>query len=240
MIAIFVGPSGSGKTFFIRHYLLPSLLSQPKRVTMFAPEKFKGALIDDPISRRWPKGQYPGVRYRDVSAWRASPNKSRLSCFDAANVRSLCKLALELGDVILGFDEIDFALPARTVYRDGADGRAPDPEYVITQKGRHEGIFLFGGCRRLHNLHVNVRSNVQIAWFANLTEPEDRNYAADMARVGREQLSALPRPTKLDDPRYFVEWRKETDHVYLVHLEVEEKDDAGNVRRVSRHERRLR
>jgi len=241
MIALLVGPSGSGKTILLKHWLLPTLLGpNPRSLSQLAPTRFKGALIDDPRSRNNPDGQYPGTRYRDVQAWRASPVKSRLSCFDSVQPRALCRLALELGDVVIGFDEIDMAITARAYYHDGNDGRPADPEWTLMQKGRHEGVFLFGGCRRLHNIHNNLRSNLQLAWFANLTEPEDRNYAADMVRVSRSSLSDIPRPVRPTDPRYFLEWRKETDQVYLVHLELEMDGATGAIINATRVAERMR
>jgi hypothetical protein len=204
VIFLLVGPSFCGKTHLAREYLLPQLLRAPRELTPAAPEQFRGVLIDDPPSDLDPGGQFPGVRYLDVAAWRASAHKSRVSCFEAADTRALLQLSLELKRVILVLDEIDLRLSSRQ--------RLPPEADLIAQRGRHSGIALIGSTRRLHNVHPSVRANVAIAWFGNLSEPRDRAYAAAMADVDEQRLQNLP-------PRVFLEHNRGAGIVRLVQLE---------------------
>lgn len=203
MIFLLVGPSFCGKTHLMREHILPTLLRNPRELTPAAPEAFRGALIDDPASDIDPSGQFPGHRYLDVAAWRASDFKSRVSCFNEADTRALLQLSLEIKRVVLVLDEIDLRLSSRKQLPPEAD--------IIAQRGRHYGVALVGSTRRLHNVHPAVRANAAVCWFGNLTEPNDRGYAADMAGVDEEQLHHIP-------PRTFLEHDRSTGRVRLVRL----------------------
>ncbi len=206
MIFLVIGPSFCGKTHLMREWLIPTLLKSPRELTPAAPERFRGALVDDPASRQDPDGQYKGARYRDVAAWRATPDgeKTRVSCFDRADPDALVELALEYGDVVCVLDEIDLRLDSRRQLSENARR--------IVERGRHDGIALVGSTRRLHNVHATVRANCQLAWFGNLTEPADRQYAAHMCSVDERALVDIP-------PRVFLEHDRATGRVALVRLE---------------------
>lgn len=194
MLILVCAPSNSGKTHLVREWLLPTLLTRPHELSDAAPARFKCALIADPPTPKKPQGQYPGKRFVDVAAFRRTPPSSRalVNCFDDAAPRELVRLALEERDVVLVLDEIDFALPSRNYV-------LSEDETQLVQRGRHAGVALVGTCRRLHDVNSQVRGNMQIGYFGNLSDPDDRTYASKTASVDPALLTDVP-------PRVFLEW----------------------------------
>jgi len=226
MIFLAAGPSFSGKTHLIREWMLPTLLTDPHKITTTLPARFRGALIDDPSSPNAPAGQYMvGGRYRDVAAWRATPKteRKRVSCFDQAQPDALHELALALANTLLVYDEIDAVFPP---------GRALTPlESEVVQRGRHYGVAVVGTCRRLHNVHRDLRANIQGAWIGNLSEPDDRRYASKLAGVDERILATLA-------PKEFVEYIRATGAVSIVRIreggDVDRADPADRLRELER------
>ncbi len=217
MIFLACAPSNSGKTHLVREWLVPTLLWRPDYVSDAAPARFRAALILDPPSPRRPDGQYPGQRFRDVAEFRRTPagRRARVVCFSAADTRELVRLALELGDVVLVLDEIDLAMPSRAY-------QLSDAETELVQRGRHSGVALVGTCRRLHDVNSQVRGNVQVAWFGNLADPEDRLYAAKTCGIEPARLVDVP-------PRIFLEWDRARNFRCLTRLEGSRKITLENL-----------
>lgn len=203
MLIVAAGISNSGKTSILRSYVLPALLTNPKGYLDMCPARFGRALIDDPITRKNPKGQYPGTRYKDVSAWRRSPNKARICCFDNADTRELAGLAIELEDTILVLEELEFHIESE---------RPLSPEIKIcVHKGRQHGVIILGTMRRLHGIRKEARSNIQVYYVGKLDEYGDRNYAQKTLGVDLTILEKQPKHT-------FIEYKVEAGNRYLTRL----------------------
>jgi hypothetical protein len=215
-VHVFVGPSFTGKTYYIREYLLPTLLTKPEEVTRMAPAGgFSAALIDDPPTTEHPEGQYPGPLYRDVAEWRRAEVRSRVARFEAATTRAVCAAALELGRLVVVLDDMERALGNAT-----AGGVAkPSPEGVeLVTRGRLSGCLVVGAVRRWGAMHTLVRSNVERAYFGRLTDDGDRREAAQTVGVAPAILEGFYRAVS-QLQGVFLEWDPKANVSQLVRIE---------------------
>ena len=210
-IHLFVGPSNIGKTFTIREWLLPALLADPSQATQMAPPAgYSGALLHDPPTVKDPSGQYDGTLYDDVAEWRRAAKKPKVARFANPSLRALCEAAMEKGGVVLVLDEIDRLLPAV---------RPPAAEAAeLIERGRHYGCLVVGGCRRLKSVHTSVRGNVEVAYFGNLADDDDRDYAASTAGINPSLLRGITQQG------VFLEWNRATGSTALIRVQNRKRD----------------
>jgi hypothetical protein len=203
-LIVFVGPSGIGKTFAIREWLLPMLLTEPRHVTSLAPERFAGALVHDPPTAEHPDGQYPITRYPDVASWRRAERRPRAAAIADPTLQALCSAAIEIGRLVLVLDDLHRLL--------GSERPPPREARELCEAGRHHGSVIVGGCRRLKGLNAIARGNVELAFFGNLADEDDRRYAAVTADVRPEDLRRLNRPG------VFLEWDRPSGRRCLIRI----------------------
>jgi hypothetical protein len=223
-VQVFVGPSSTGKTFFMREWLLPALLTAPEDATLVRPaDGFKAVLIDDPPTAEKPEGQYEGPRYFDVAEWRRADKRSRVARFEAASARALFAAGVELGGLVLLFDDMERALgnvPAGGVASPPAEG------VELLTRGRHHGCLVVGAVRRWGSLHNLVRGNVERAYFGALTDEGDRKAAAAVVGIPAITLEGLMRAAATEGgrrakplPGVFLEWEPKAGSSALVRIE---------------------
>ena len=208
---LFVGPSGIGKTYMMREYLIPALLWDSAQVTSLAPvEGYAAALIADPATVEWPDGQYgPAPRYVDVAEWRRAQKRSRVARFSNASFHAMCDVGVRYGRLVICLDDMEREL--------GSESR-PSPEATeLITRGRLHGCVTIGACRRMMAVHTSVRANVEIVYFGNLTDDNDRAYAAKSAGINPEWLRGINRPGVL------LEWRRATGEKCLIRVESRQK-----------------
>jgi hypothetical protein len=179
---IAIGGQGSGKSYFIREYVVDTLLYEPERITPNAPAGgYRLALVDDPL-RPETGHQYPHAqRFEDVAEFRRAKRHMRLCAFEHADRDELVRLAFdvakETGGCALIVDEFDKRFPSGDpAYKDRG---ATQHLYRLIEEPRHYGVVSVGGVRAAARLHKQVRENCQGAWVG-ATEPEDSDYVADL------------------------------------------------------------
>lgn len=209
-IHLFVGPSNIGKTYTMREWLLPALLRSPELATAMAPPGgYVAALVHDPPTVKDPQGQFDGALYANVSEWRRAERRPRVARFVEPSLRALCATAMEVSRIVLVLDEIDRLLPS---------SRPPAPEAAeLIERGRHYGCLVIGGCRRLKAVHTSVRGNIERAYFGNLADDDDRDYAASSAGVDPSLLRGIT------EQGVFLEWDRATGDTALIRVEGRKK-----------------
>lgn len=205
-LIVFIGPSRIGKTYAMEQWLLPTLLTNPTEVTSMAPAAGYGAiLIHDPPTAERPDGQYPGgVRFQDVAEWKRAKRRPQVACFVNPSLDSLCRAAIDKGRMVVCLDEANRLI--------GNERKPPPAASELIESGRHHGCVIIGGARRLKSLHTSARSNIEVAYFGALADPDDRDAAAEAADIDPEKLRNVPEHS-------FLEWRRETGDVALIKVQ---------------------
>jgi len=205
-LIVFVGPSRIGKTFAMREWMLPALLARPGEVTSMAPAGGYGAvLIHDPPTTERPDGQYAvGTCYQDVAEWKRAEKRPRVARFVNPSLDSLCAAAVEHGRLVICLDEANRLI--------GNERKPSKPAAELIESGRHHGSMIIGAARRLKALHTSARSNIEVGYFGNFADDDDREDAANAANVNPDRLRSLP-------PYTFLEWRRETGDCTLIRIE---------------------
>lgn len=203
-LIVFIGPSRIGKTFAMDQWLLPTLLTNPSEVTSMASGNGYGAiLIHDPETAERPNGQYSGVRFKDVAEWRRAQRRPQVACFSNPSLDSLCRAAIDYGRMVVCLDEGNRLI---------GNERKPTPAASeLIESGRHHGCVIIAGARRLKSLHTSARSNIEVAYFGALADPDDRDAAAEAADIDPEKLRNVPEHS-------FLEWRREPHNVALIKI----------------------
>jgi len=206
-LILFVGPSNIGKTFAMREWMLPALLHDPGQVTdMAPPEGFSTVLIHDPPTPQKPDGQYVDiVRYADVAEWRRAEKRPRVARFSSPTLEAMCGAAVEYGRMVLAFDEANRLI--------GNERKPPAQASELIESGRHYGCLIIGACRRLKAVHTSARSNIEVAYFGNLADDDDRDDAAAAAGVDPELLRGIKQQG------VFLEWVRSTGDRALIRVE---------------------
>jgi hypothetical protein len=204
MIFVAVGASNCGKSYLIKNYILPTLLTAPSSMSDMAPIQFQFCLVVDPRSRKWPNGQYPGNRYYDANSWKRATTRTRVSCFENAEIPALTTLAWDLKDSILVLDELDECWYNKR--------HATKAELRYINRGRQEGCALVGTIKRLHGVWTDLRAQIQTYYFGGLDSPDDRAYAAKTVGVREKVLHHIP-------PKVFLEYRREHNERLLTTIQ---------------------
>lgn len=201
-LIVFIGPSRIGKTYAMQQWLLPTLLTNPSEVTSMAPPGGYGAiLIHDPPTAGKPQGQYDGEHFEDVAAWRRAPRRPKVACFSNPGLDAMCRAAVDFGRVVVCLDEGNRLI--------GNERKPPQAADELINSGRHHGCLIIAGARRLKSLHTSARSNIELAYFGALADPDDRDAAAEAAGIDADKLRNVPEHS-------FLEWRRETGDVALI------------------------
>lgn len=199
---MFIGPSRIGKTYAMQQWLLPTLLTRPQEVTTMAtPAGYGAILIHDPPTAEKPNGQYDGEHFEDVAAWRRAARRPKVACFTNPSLDSMCRAALDFGRIVVCLDEGNRLI--------GNERKPTQSAGELIESGRHHGCLIIAGARRLKSLHTSARSNIEVAYFGALADPDDRDAAAEAADIDPEKLRNVPQHS-------FLEWRRTTGEVALI------------------------
>lgn len=203
-LIVFIGPSRIGKTYAMEQWLLPTLLTNPREVTKMAtPAGYGAILIHDPPTAEKPEGQYPGVRFQDVAEWQRAGRRPKVACFSNPSLDSLCRAAIDHGRMVVCLDEGNRLI--------GNERKPAQAAGELIESGRHHGCLIIAGARRLKSLHTSARSNIEVAYFGALADPDDRDAAAEAADIDPEKLRNVPEHS-------FLEWRREEQSVALIKI----------------------
>lgn len=113
-----------------------------------------------------------------VYEWRSRRN---VEVYQPHNTQfdDVAKRALEVGDVTLVVDEIDFQVPNH------AGGLVPGSHiYQIVHCGRHYRTALFGAARRTARIHRDLTALSDVIFLFRHTEPRDLAYLAELFGSG--------------------------------------------------------
>ena len=134
------------------------------------------ALIHDPK----PTNQF-GATTQDLPTFLRTSRPSRLTRLRAKPVE-IARTALALGGggarIAVVFDEIDRATTAE--HFANTDAARASPIYKLVHEGRHFNLDLLGGARRPVSVHPDVRSQGDIFWFFQTSEPNDLRWIKEL------------------------------------------------------------
>jgi hypothetical protein len=194
IVAASTGPSGHGKTRAITTVILPWLLAKPRTYHELCPSRFELVIAFDPPTDAYPKGQYGGRPFDSLAQFLRSSDKRRLNSLLVLPtldlIESVCSVALRQRNTLVIVDEMDMGMPS------GGDNRLPTFTDEMVQRGRHKGCAMMGTVRRMGNLHIVARANVQWALFGPIGEAPDVKAACTMMGISQRAYAGFPKLEK--------------------------------------------
>lgn len=173
-----MGASGSGKSAWIKEQLRTGA---PARLLVWDPQDEYAAfgrpvadLRDLTASVRAAVEADDGFAlvYQPGNAFSTYGAKFDLFCQLAYATENCCVVVDELGDVT-------------------EPSRAPDGWSILSRKGRHRGLTLFGGAQRPANIDKDFIGNATMVHCGRLNYENDTKVMANALRVPVEQVSGL-------------------------------------------------
>lgn len=173
-----IGASGSGKSAWIKQQLRAG---QPSRLLVWDPqdeyEAFGRVVTDqrdlvESVKAAHGAGEGFALVYQPGDRISTYVRKFDLFCELAYAVGDCCVVVDELGDVT-------------------EPNRAPDGWSVITRKGRHKGLMVFGGAQRPANIDKDFFSNASFVHCGRLNYDVDVKVMAGVLRVPADEVGAL-------------------------------------------------
>ncbi len=139
-----------------------------------------------------------GSVFTSVEAWRRAKQVPALSVFRAIpDLNELAKLACEVRDVTLIFDEIDRACDGKGWYASKhlADADCRDGKWVqrIVNETRHYRVNLWGGCRRFANIPEDLITAADVTLLFHHDADAIYDLQAIARRHGPATAEALPK-----------------------------------------------